>query len=219
MAKPTLRLINALRETAHRLDNPRAAYKWSSFAHCNCGHLVQTVTGMDASDIQRRAMQGDGDWGRKARIHSQLPMRTPQPPQPDYGDRPPLDEGAWEPENVGACPVTGTPLDMVFDELESIGLVISDFQHLERLSDPTVRRRLGTNAVEYPHHVRENVVDYLRAWADLLEERLPVEEFEFEWPTRNAAQPVPTTAREGALHDRDYSPKGRSPSPRGAASP
>ena len=48
----------------------------------------------------------------------------------------------------------------------------ADVGHLERLSGPEIRRRLGNNTQHFEHHRRENVVAYLEAWADLLEEQL-----------------------------------------------
>lgn len=167
MAAASHRLIVALRQTAARLARKETTYKWASFAHCNCGHLAQTITGLDPSDIQRRAMRREGDWANQAKNVITLKF-----PEFDYGDRPALDEGAWEPENVGACQVTGAPLDDVLSEMYALGLEPSDVGHLERLSDPRVRRRLGNNTGYFPHHRRENVVAYLEAWADLLEVHL-----------------------------------------------
>jgi hypothetical protein len=167
MAAPSQRLIVALRQTAARLARRETTYKWASFAHCNCGHLAQTITGLDPADIQRRAMRREGDWGNQA--NNVVPLRFPEF---DFGDRPALDEGAWEPENVGACQVTGTPLDDVLSDMYALGLEPADVGHLERLSDPRVRRRLGNNTKYFPHHRRENVIAYLGAWADLLEEQL-----------------------------------------------
>lgn len=112
-------------------------------------------------------MQREGDWGSQAGESVQRPF-----PEFDFGDRPALDEGAWEPEDVGACQVTGAPLDDVLSQMYALGLQPDDVGHLERLSDPQVRRRLGNNTVYFPHHCRENVIEYLHAWADLLEERL-----------------------------------------------
>lgn len=166
MAEASSRLVIALRQTAARLARPETTYRWASFAHCNCGHLAQTITGLDPAEIQRRAMRKEGDWGAQAR--KVVPLRFPEF---DYGDRPALDEGAWEPENVGACQVTGAPLDDILEDMYALGLDPADVGHLERLSDPEVRRRLGTNTDHFPHHRRENVVAYLEAWADLLEER------------------------------------------------
>jgi len=167
MAEASNRLIVALRQTAARLARKETTYQWASFAHCNCGHLAQTITGLDPADIQRRAMRREGDWGHQAR--SVTPRKFPDF---DYADRPALDEGAWEPFDVGACTVTGAPLDDVLTEMYELGLEPSDVGHLERLSDPAVRRRLGNNTRYFPHHRRENVVAYLEAWADLLEARL-----------------------------------------------
>lgn len=50
MASSNPELINALRETAKRLDSG-ARYEWGHMARCNCGHLVQTITGMTDSEI------------------------------------------------------------------------------------------------------------------------------------------------------------------------
>jgi hypothetical protein len=174
MVVASSRLVLALRQTAARLARPETTYRWASFAHCNCGHLAQTITGLDPAEIQRRAMRKEGDWGAQARSASRFPVF-------DYGDRPALDEGAWEPENVGACQVTGAPLDEILEHMYALGLRPSDVGHLERLSDPEVRRRLGKNTAYFPHHRRENVVAYLQAWADLLEERAEPERLEEYW--------------------------------------
>ncbi|KPK16004.1 MAG: hypothetical protein AMJ62_07405 [Myxococcales bacterium SG8_38] len=177
MAQLSGQLIVALRQTAARLARQDVTYRWSSFAYCNCGHLAQTITGLDPAEIQKRAMRREGDWGGQARDSV---LRRPFP-EFDFGDRPTLDEGAWEPQDVGACQVTGAPLDEVLAEMYELGLSPDDVAHLERLSDPEVRRRLGNNTEAFSHHRRENVIVYLRAWADLLEARLetvePAERF------------------------------------------
>jgi hypothetical protein len=167
MAHASGPLILALRETAARLLREEVTYRWSSFGHCNCGHLAQTITGLDPAEIQRRAMRREGDWGSQARDSASRRF-----PELDHLDQPALGEGAWEPENVGACLVTGAPLDEVLGQMYELGLSPEDVGHLERLSDPEVRRRLGTATQYFPHHHRQNVVAYLQAWAELLEERL-----------------------------------------------
>ncbi len=162
MARANARLVAALRQTATRLSNAAVEYRWSSFAHCNCGHLAQTLTGLEPAELQRRALQRPGDWAAQA---SEFP-------RPDYGDRPALDEGVWTPDNVGACGVTGLPLDTVLEAMVLAGLELLDIAYLERLADPEVRRRLGQSTRQFAHYRRENVIAYFAAWADLLEERL-----------------------------------------------
>ena len=169
MTRPSARLIVALRQTAVRLRRRDVTYRWASFAHCNCGHLAQTITGVEPAEIQRRAMRREGDWGSQARDFER------RLPRFDFGDRPALDEGAWEPEDVGACLATGAPLDEILDQMVELGVSPADVGHLERLSNPEVRRRLGNNTEYFAHHQRENVVAYLEAWAEVLEERLPAE--------------------------------------------
>ena len=60
----------------------------------------------------------------------------------------------------------------------ALGLTVEDVGHLERLSSPDVRRRMGNDTVHFQHAHRENVVAYLSAWADLLDEQLGDEPFE-----------------------------------------
>ncbi|MCH8556481.1 MAG: hypothetical protein LAT84_01605 [Balneolia bacterium] len=59
--KANLQLINALRETARRLNNG-ADYNWCHMGRCNCGHLAQTITRMSPAEIHERALMKAGDW-------------------------------------------------------------------------------------------------------------------------------------------------------------
>ena len=61
MAKPTIELINALKETAARLQNG-SHYAWGHHGACNCGNLVQVVTNFTQGEILRYAHQGIGEW-------------------------------------------------------------------------------------------------------------------------------------------------------------
>lgn len=64
MANSTLPVIQALRDTAHRLAT-QAPYQWGHMGSCNCGHLAQTVTKLTKGEIHARAMQRYGDWERQ----------------------------------------------------------------------------------------------------------------------------------------------------------
>ena len=66
MARPTLELVNALRTTAARME-AGSQYKWSDFASCNCGNLVQSVTTLSPREIYEAAFRRGGDWGEQAR--------------------------------------------------------------------------------------------------------------------------------------------------------
>jgi len=165
MAKASTRLVVALRETAARLRDHRAVYRWSHFGQCNCGHLAQTLTRRSSDEIYRAAFAGAGDWGQQAAVLDDL----------DYGDRPGLDEGAYEPE-VLRCAATGRPLDVIFAQMFEAGLDRRDIDFLEDLSDGDVLRRIGKSTTGLARNERENVVVYLEAWADLLEAQLPEDE-------------------------------------------
>ncbi|SNC61853.1 hypothetical protein SAMN06265337_0552 [Hymenobacter gelipurpurascens] len=139
MAKSTLSVIQALRDTAQRLAT-QAPYQWGHMGSCNCGHLAQTVTKLSKGEIHARAMQRYGDWERQIT---------------DY------------------CPTSGLPIDETIDEMLALGFTRQDLTHLERLADPTIRAAIHferRNALR--HNQRDDVVLYLRTWANLLEGRL-----------------------------------------------
>lgn len=68
------------------------------------------------------------------------------------------------------CPKSGYPIDHIIESMLAIGRATDDLVHLERLTDPKVLARIeGTRHLD--HRSRDDVVLYLEAWADLLEEQ------------------------------------------------
>jgi hypothetical protein len=61
MAHPNMALIDALRETAKRLQQ-NAHYAWGNHGSCNCGNLLQVVTKLDKKEILQFASTGLGEW-------------------------------------------------------------------------------------------------------------------------------------------------------------
>lgn len=61
MAKPSIQLIEALRETARRLRNG-AHYAWGHHGACNCGNLLQVLTPFSEGEILRYAHTASGEW-------------------------------------------------------------------------------------------------------------------------------------------------------------
>lgn len=142
---------------------------------------------------QRLATQAPYQWGHmgscncghlaqtitkltKGEIHARAMQR--------YGD--------WERQLTDYCPTSGLPIDQTIDEMLALGFTRADLAHLERLSDPIIRAALPferRNALRHNH--RDDVVLYLRTWADLLETKLLAS---IELPTFAPAlvsQPVP----------------------------
>lgn len=73
----------------------------------------------------------------------------------------------------GTYSTTGIKLKKILDELKSLGLTREDLGELERLENLEVKNRLGIEQGGYidPKN-KQNTIRYLRAWADLLEEKL-----------------------------------------------
>ncbi len=66
MAIPSISLVVAIRDAAQRL-RAGAYYNWCHQGSCNCGHLVQSLTGLTKTEIHRLALERKGDWENHAR--------------------------------------------------------------------------------------------------------------------------------------------------------
>ncbi len=120
---------------------------------------------------QRLATQAPYQWGHmgscncghlaqtvtrltKAEIHARAMQR--------YGD--------WERQIIDYCPTSGLPIDQTIDEMLALGFSRADLTHLERISDPVIRAAIPFERRDaLRHNQRDDVVRYLRTWADLLE--------------------------------------------------
>ena len=83
-------------------------------------------------------------------------------------------EGDWGQQALQYCGQTGLEIDTIIEELLALGLDRSDIQAIERLSDPKIRRRMGDTPTGVAHYARTDAIRYFEAWADILEEQLPV---------------------------------------------
>lgn len=75
----------------------------------------------------------------------------------------------WGDAAVEYCPTSGYPLDHILTQILLAGFTLDDIKHLEDLSDRRVLALLPEAERHRGRHVRDHVVAYLLAWADLLE--------------------------------------------------
>lgn len=76
MARSTVQLVKAIRQTADRLAKGDS-YQWGHMGSCNCGHLAQTITHYSKGHIHGAAMWRYGDWNEQLRDYcpqSGLPL-------------------------------------------------------------------------------------------------------------------------------------------------
>ncbi len=85
--------------------------------------------------------------------------------------------GDWETQANQYCPASGYRIDEVISAMLALGMTRRDIRNLERLSDPRVLGRLREGERRLARNRREDVVRYMRAWADLLEDELPAPAF------------------------------------------
>ena len=80
--------------------------------------------------------------------------------------------GDWNDQLNDYCPTSGLLMDDLITELLGAGLDVDDLKYLEKLSDIEVLRTLPESDRYLSHNKRDDVIKYLKAWADLLEARL-----------------------------------------------
>lgn len=83
--------------------------------------------------------------------------------------------GDWSEQTAEFCPTSNLPIDLVISEMLNVGLTRTDLKNLERLTDKQVLKKLPDNERCLKHNKRDDVVKYMYAWADLLEETLLTE--------------------------------------------
>ncbi|MGB3465010.1 MAG: hypothetical protein WBA74_07065 [Cyclobacteriaceae bacterium] len=83
--------------------------------------------------------------------------------------------GDWQEQVIDYCPTSGLPMDYLISKLLDAGLTTIDLQNLERLSDKEVLNRLKSGKRHLKHNLRNDVILYMKAWADLLEEEISKE--------------------------------------------
>jgi hypothetical protein len=138
MAKPSIKLVEAFRETAHRLRNG-VNYAWGHHGACNCGNLLQVLTPLTEGEILRYAHSAAGEWTELAEEY---------------------------------CYTSNAPVNLVMSKLQEAGLTPVDIHHIEYLTDREVLDLLPGGFRWLKRNVREDVILYFEAFANLLEEKL-----------------------------------------------
>jgi hypothetical protein len=80
--------------------------------------------------------------------------------------------GDWNEQAEDYCSTSQMPIDLLINELLNVGLMLEDLKHLERLDDREVLLRFPLEKRYLKQNVREDVVAYMNAWAEMLEEQL-----------------------------------------------
>jgi hypothetical protein len=78
--------------------------------------------------------------------------------------------GDWTDQVRDYCPTSGIPMDEIISTMLTSGLSLEDLIDLERLKNKAVLQRMGVNMLN--HNKKEDVVNYMLTWADLLEDQL-----------------------------------------------
>jgi hypothetical protein len=134
----------------------RAANKLAQSETYQWGHMGSCNCGFLAQEITKLT---------KAEIHQRAMARR----------------GDWHDQLNDYCPTSGLPIDDAISEMLNAGLDTQDLQHLERLSDPKVLALLPREKRYLKHNLRDDVVLYMKTWANWMEEAL-LEKIELRIP-------------------------------------
>lgn len=80
--------------------------------------------------------------------------------------------GEWTELAEEYCGITNAPASLLISKLQQIGLTPTDIHNLEYLEDKKVLHHLPGGFRWLKRNVREDVVDYFEAFANLLEDEL-----------------------------------------------
>ncbi len=80
--------------------------------------------------------------------------------------------GDWSSISREYCGTSGERIDAIIGRMLEIGLSLEDIEFLEKLSSPAVLGALPSSGRNLRYNVREDVMVYMRAWADVLEREL-----------------------------------------------
>lgn len=81
-------------------------------------------------------------------------------------------KGEWTELADDYCSVSKTPVDMLLQKLQAIGLTPTDIHHLEYLDDKTVLKELPGGFRWLKRNKREDVIIYFETFAQQLENKL-----------------------------------------------
>lgn len=85
--------------------------------------------------------------------------------------------GDWREKAIDYCPTSHYPIDHIISTILELGFCREDLAHLERLTAPEILQMIPRERKPLRHNHREDVVLYLRTWAERLEARM-LEEIE-----------------------------------------
>ncbi|MEL7367499.1 MAG: hypothetical protein AAFN74_01210 [Myxococcota bacterium] len=86
--------------------------------------------------------------------------------------------GDWGQQAVDHCPVSGYPIDHIITTMIEAGMTHQDIYELERLANRDVLAALPAGHRRLDYRERDDVVVYMRAWAEYLEQRLTPSEID-----------------------------------------
>ncbi|MBL3658690.1 hypothetical protein [Fulvivirga sediminis] len=126
--------------------------------------IKKTASKLGKSDVYQWGHMGSCNCGFLAQELTQLSKH-------EIHSRAMQKYGDWNEQLNDYCPTSGLLMDDLISEMLYHGLDTDDLKHLEKLSSPKVLAYLPKGSY-LKHNVKQDVITYLHAWAEQLEEEL-----------------------------------------------
>lgn len=81
-------------------------------------------------------------------------------------------QGNWEEKAIEYCKTSGYTIDHVITSMINLGLSTDDIANLEKLSCSNILSYIPENKKPLLRNNKENVILYMRAWSEMLENQL-----------------------------------------------
>lgn len=151
-----IEFIKALRKAADYIDANPLEWDWTKHSNCNCGMVAKSlledkVTIFTSQFLSMRGYNWS-DWAKTFSTRKPDDMVTMCDPHYQFT----------------RCQVSKLPFKKLFDALIDNGFSWEDFHHLEFTDNPAICRKAGIEPELGQGDNIDRVVQYLRAWADLL---------------------------------------------------
>lgn len=142
-------LLGALKQAVVALEKDYIFYDWNKPHSCNCGLVIQALTGLTSGNVSSLFSA--------AKIDAFLK---------------PEDRKSWRDVCQVSCSITGEPIRRVFKKLKDLGMRPEDIVHLEFLSNKAILELsdIDVSTKEY-YSNKKNLIKYLQSWVMIIENK------------------------------------------------
>lgn len=152
------KLLPALKTAIRALEADIVPYNWSKPHSCNCGVVVQAITGKDKAEVSRMHRGAEDEAVKRGLVRGEDISGAPY-------------SATWRQIAQYSCTVTGSPIGKMMTALYDLGLTAEDIVHLEYLNNPAILKEANIKTGTGYYANQTTLVSYLKAWVRIIEKQ------------------------------------------------